>query len=185
MSRISEGIMVKLQRMKRRLFAFAEIISLLLFVATAVLWVRSYWRFDTLVRTADHQTGAAIGARKGTIWVSWGRMGMTGGFHSGAYNDLDETLWDFYRTVASWRICGIYYITKPAVPVKMILIPALYPICFIAIAPAIWLLSWWRERSTRGNVNHCSTCGYDLTGNTSGVCPECGTTIANRPEAVA
>ena len=24
---------------------------------------------------------------------------------------------------------------------------------------------------------HCQTCGYDLTGNTSGVCPECGTKV--------
>lgn len=24
---------------------------------------------------------------------------------------------------------------------------------------------------------HCQTCGYDLTGNLSGVCPECGTEV--------
>ena len=27
---------------------------------------------------------------------------------------------------------------------------------------------------------HCSTCGYNLTGNASGTCPECGTTIQQR-----
>lgn len=26
-------------------------------------------------------------------------------------------------------------------------------------------------------VGHCQTCGYNLTGNTSGTCPECGTII--------
>lgn len=27
----------------------------------------------------------------------------------------------------------------------------------------------------------CETCGYDLTGNVSGVCPECGTPVSGRP----
>ncbi|MGD8451537.1 MAG: hypothetical protein PVJ57_06935 [Phycisphaerae bacterium] len=31
-----------------------------------------------------------------------------------------------------------------------------------------------RERAWQG---HCVNCGYNLTGNTSGVCPECGTAV--------
>jgi hypothetical protein len=31
----------------------------------------------------------------------------------------------------------------------------------------------------------CHTCGYDLTGNTSGVCPECGTPVEGKQEASA
>ena len=27
-------------------------------------------------------------------------------------------------------------------------------------------------------ANHCLECGYNLEGNTSGVCPECGTKVA-------
>ena len=30
-------------------------------------------------------------------------------------------------------------------------------------------------RDRRPKPGHCRTCGYDLTGNESGVCPECGT----------
>jgi hypothetical protein len=45
-----------------------------------------------------------------------------------------------------------------------------------------WLLCFWiligfrryRRRLRRGN---CLRCGYDLTGNTSGLCPECGTRV--------
>jgi hypothetical protein len=36
-------------------------------------------------------------------------------------------------------------------------------------------------RGPRGDPpppGHCVTCGYDLTGNTSGTCPECGTAVA-------
>ena len=32
-----------------------------------------------------------------------------------------------------------------------------------------------RYRHHRHRSGHCPTCEYDLTGNTSGVCPECGT----------
>ena len=30
-------------------------------------------------------------------------------------------------------------------------------------------------------ANHCPTCHYNLTGNTSGTCPECGTKMAEKP----
>lgn len=49
----------------------------------------------------------------------------------------------------------------------------------------LWLLllgatitaNWARWRSKRWSTqNHCP-CGYDLTGNQSGVCPECGTAV--------
>ena len=31
---------------------------------------------------------------------------------------------------------------------------------------------WWKDR--RSAKGHCAQCGYDLTGNLSGTCPECG-----------
>jgi hypothetical protein len=31
-----------------------------------------------------------------------------------------------------------------------------------------------RRRRARRRMNHCADCGYNLTGNTSGICPECG-----------
>lgn len=41
---------------------------------------------------------------------------------------------------------------------------------------ALWL--FWREwRKPKSRPGYCNTCGYNLTGNTSGVCPECGSTI--------
>ena len=43
----------------------------------------------------------------------------------------------------------------------------------------LWLL---RPR-VRFPTGHCQTCGYNLTGNVSGVCPECGTKIDTGPSA--
>ena len=39
-----------------------------------------------------------------------------------------------------------------------------------------WMAMPWLRRST-GKTGHCQSCGYSLTGNTSGVCPECGTAV--------
>ena len=37
----------------------------------------------------------------------------------------------------------------------------------------------------RNGYNQCRTCGYDLTGNTSGTCPECGTPVPSKSEVIA
>jgi len=38
-------------------------------------------------------------------------------------------------------------------------------------------LLFWLDRRRRIPPGHCQRCSYNLTGNTSGVCPECGTPI--------
>ena len=35
---------------------------------------------------------------------------------------------------------------------------------------------WWRDRRPKAGL--CKVCKYDLTGNESGVCPECGTAVS-------
>ena len=50
-----------------------------------------------------------------------------------------------------------------------------------AVGAALQCWAWWsrtrpRNLCVRRQLNgQCATCGYDLTGNVSGVCPECGT----------
>jgi len=36
---------------------------------------------------------------------------------------------------------------------------------------------YFRDRQTWSRPGQCISCGYDLTGNTNGVCPECGMSI--------
>ena len=51
------------------------------------------------------------------------------------------------------------------------------PIGF-GILPAVWLaVRVYNGRSQRHVQGYCAACGYDLTGNQSGLCPECGTVI--------
>lgn len=50
---------------------------------------------------------------------------------------------------------------------------------FIASALALTgILATRRLRRLPAQRGHCRRCGYNLKGNTSGVCPECGTMIA-------
>ena len=60
-----------------------------------------------------------------------------------------------------------------------------FPIAFVvgsALAMAIALLTGvpfllLRRRSRQSPTGNCQECGYNLTGNVSGVCPECGRRI--------
>ena len=45
-----------------------------------------------------------------------------------------------------------------------------------ALPPAVG--AFRRRRRARVPINACRTCGYDLTANVSGVCPECGTALS-------
>jgi hypothetical protein len=49
---------------------------------------------------------------------------------------------------------------------------------FILVALPTELLWWYHRRSPA--PGHCHACGYDLTGNQSGICSECGTRIGER-----
>jgi hypothetical protein len=50
----------------------------------------------------------------------------------------------------------------------------------VPVAPAVLMFRSVRdgidreERMVRSHHGHCRSCGYDLAGNVSGVCPECG-----------
>jgi hypothetical protein len=55
-------------------------------------------------------------------------------------------------------------------PVTRYILPLWIPFILVAV-PTVLL--WRRDR--RIPPGHCRKCRYDLTGNTSGICPECGT----------
>jgi len=50
-----------------------------------------------------------------------------------------------------------------------LILPLWIPFLVVAV-PTTYL--WWTDR--RIPPGHCQNCGYNLTGNVSGVCPECG-----------
>ena len=67
---------------------------------------------------------------------------------------------------------------KPPPPRKIYSMPLIPPL-LVLIIPTAYL--WWRDRR-RIPPGHCQKCGYDLTGNVSGVCPECGSKVKREGE---
>ena len=51
-------------------------------------------------------------------------------------------------------------------------VPMAYPIVLTAVLPGVWVVT--RVRGKRIDYPACAQCGYNLTGNESGRCPECG-----------
>jgi len=60
-------------------------------------------------------------------------------------------------------------------------IPDWYLLAASLPLPAIWIYRLRRRRLRRGQPL-CLSCGYNLTGNTSGICPECGTPARQQSE---
>ena len=60
---------------------------------------------------------------------------------------------------------------RPGQRAVELVVPIWALVVLTAVLPA--RAGWKRLRRT-GKAGACSKCGYDLTGNTSGVCPECG-----------
>jgi hypothetical protein len=65
-----------------------------------------------------------------------------------------------------------YYRTQ--LPFSSVLLP-LTPLTFLLWTENLYRRFPWLIR--RYPEGHCQTCGYNLTGNTSGICPECGKPI--------
>ena len=65
--------------------------------------------------------------------------------------------------------------TKPTINiVHQVRVPLWIPFALLATYPCCSFTLRAGRRYRRGRRNQCVGCGYDLTGNESGMCPECG-----------
>ena len=161
--------------MRRRLFAVASAISLLLCAADVVLGLRSYSSYDDISfghnRWQIGVKGFAPGGQ--VLYLFAGETGLEQGF---AYYhfDLKSSAWygpypvhhvgrlGFAHTASWWSLW----------------FPAWGAWIATIVLPALWFIRFpWKKRRVTG---FCFNCGYSLTGNTSGICPECGTPVAEK-----
>lgn len=65
----------------------------------------------------------------------------------------------------------------------------LWPLLLLASALPAWRFAGWlrrrRDAWRRARFGRCTHCGYDLTGNVSGVCPECGRSVSQPVDSAA
>ena len=187
--------------MKRRFLAFVAVLALLLCVATVVLWVRSYFTYDLLIRSLDVRsptgtttaTTLVIDSLDGCFSVEWFR-----------YEDLEQApaarrqvRWDavtrpparedkfnrmlMFNAGLSWGRFGYGYFKGTSVPQQRVATP------HGAIALATFLLPGillWKRHRIRARVRsgRCPSCGYDLRASRDR-CPECGTPIPSQVRA--
>jgi hypothetical protein len=65
------------------------------------------------------------------------------------------------------------------VPMGQLMVRSRVVFLVTALPPIVWLL--WKLLRRRPKSGHCHKCSYDLTGNVSGVCPECGRPVRPVP----
>jgi len=70
------------------------------------------------------------------------------------------------------------------VDIRYIEIPFWVPAGLLAL-PVTWMIPNVRRLRAMTRTGRCRACLYNLTGNTSGTCPECGTSVSQNPKVMA
>ena len=70
---------------------------------------------------------------------------------------------------AAIACAATYFAVRRALPPGALVSVATFCIAWAALS--MWM---WRRARRLNLQGHCSTCGYNLVGNVSGICPECG-----------
>jgi len=177
--------------MRRRLFAILSAFSLMLCVATALLWVRSRFHSETF-------GWAGWKDRSARVWQGWGVNLDSGRIlayrFSGTYRfddpraigPSDQRMQPHFihsqhspgvsRRSFRWETYR-FQNASPSLEIRFIGVP-LWLAAVVFALPLAWAvpaLVRWRAQS---RIGCCRTCLYNLTGNVSGVCPECGRKVA-------
>ena len=135
----------------------------------AVVWLLSGWWYVLSI----HRSGFVLGIQAGRMFYTQDsrppmlhflrdeRHKLKFGFRSG----VPTPIWVW--TPESRRVL---YFDAPIGSRHTAFVPCWVPFLFVVFPTAIL---WYLDRR-RIPPGHCRNCGYDLTGNTSGRCPECG-----------
>ena len=167
----------------RWIFNAAAAISLVLCVAVVALWVRSHWVVDRL-NYSGYLRDVACASNRGRFIFLVGEHYQAHPAYGGQYTR--ETIFDpGFSTGVSIRErplawMGFFFSGRIAGPLGtgyLLILPDWLLCLALLVPPARWVWGWRRDRLQRDG--HCAKCGYDLAGNTSGICPECGTPIVS------
>ncbi|HSZ60130.1 MAG TPA: hypothetical protein VK797_31085 [Tepidisphaeraceae bacterium] len=183
--------------MRRRLFALASAVSLLLCVATLGFWPS---KRQTTIFMVPLPTGLSVGIDAGADSIVWVRdqfaipqeIDVTNGrgmprldpsfglwLQARAEYEGDLLIWKWgsYHLLDGGRGMGHEYGRDDGI-VRWFAMPPWVAAAILAALPTMWIRKWL----SRPRAGSCQHCGYNLIGNTSGVCPECGTPVPKAPD---
>ena len=173
----------------RRFAAIIAAASLLLCLMAVVMWIRCRWWQETLTHVSIDSTNEVkwqIESSNGQISLI--RMtgnksqffGDTPGWHV-SRNDMIIRSGPYVISIAGSGQRSYYISYSGQIHSRGVAAPYWIIVLLTAILPALWFRDHLARRR-RLRTGLCRSCGYDLTGNTSGVCPECGEVI--KPEQI-
>ncbi len=194
--------------MRRKLFSIATALSLLLCAATAVMWARTrvsgerWW----LARAKPFGSDGAdwkkldVNLVNGRVVLVFAELRISS--RSGLYSSFGKRPpplplgWELGRdnspvvppsnNRALWQRLG-FQASHQSLPgdfpdsERWTAVGGPFWFVLLLTVPVPYL--WWRalrRKARRRSCGLCAACGYNLTGNTSGACPECGTAVAEK-----
>ena len=161
---------------RRRLLNITAVASLVLCAGTMVLWAcsysgRSFWLADPL-------GGLHINSADG-IWVVC--------FYEGdlvVNHYLSDSTTRLSVAEHGWHIgdlIGYRYFAGRTQRWSTLMVALRVVVVITLVLPFFWVVKRIRRRFVpHVSTARCPACGYNLTANTSGVCPECGTPVVPR-----
>jgi hypothetical protein len=178
-----------------RWFSVLTVISVGVWVALAVSWIRSYRVSDQFILQIHYNRG---GARtfgfvtnhtgRGIVTVEWGQYPLSGGQQQ-AYEKSPTGLYFVSRRDpvdyparssrggqrSYWGGFGFGHYPSAVLSTHAVFVPHWFLMLLASVLPTRWLMRYeqHRRRIRRGL---CLKCGYDLRAS-SERCPECGTAI--------
>jgi hypothetical protein len=170
-----------------RLLVTCALPCAVLFLGTLVVAVAStVWRpRPALLEHAGRLYECGLGP--GFVWVvamhPWPTGTLQPGVRVNFYASGYQPVWRFPGTRAD-RSPGIALAADDSFQTtgQLLYIGLAWPIpaCLFAVPTALLIVPFWRLRRLRLRraAGLCPACAYDLRGNVSGVCPECGTAVS-------
>lgn len=164
--------------MRTRLGRWPYLLPPLALAAVLLLWVRSYLPDYCFVRV--HEGRIAVFFVSGSVAARFDPAHPN-------YLETDHAISNC-RQLAQARggpVAGVAGFEWIGIDFKnqyqsVLLIP-LWALALAALGASVWAWLAYRRHRDRDRPGHCDRCGYDLKGNVSGVCPECGGAAAAAP----
>ena len=178
--------------MKRHFFNIAATLSLLLAIASAAMWIRSYHTRDIVnfgrsggnnhtvqsILGRLHLLSSLSGGRVSSdTFYSSDRLSPQAMWNGGMSGYPTQVVWHFgcvwqtFNEYHTWRNLGAQAFTTQH---RVIIVPYRWLTLVFAILPAWRAIQFFRRRRHATPSPLCAACGYDLRA-TPDRCPECGT----------
>jgi len=184
----------RLRPWRRHLFTIGAASSIVLFVVTIGMsvstfqwgwhctWTRTHWRHEGQSKYEAHVAGGVI--ELSDYFADVDPIDPNFSSLSHIYDRMAGFEWGDDRSHFSLfhnsdvMVLGFSFSRRDHSYIATV--PCWFVVLVSAVLPSVWIIR--RRRKQTLTDDQCLTCGYNLTANASGVCPECGTADARKSD---